>query len=88
VSSGWGGSGTRLFRRCVGVAGGEESDEGAMVEEGVSGEVGRVAGSKSRSGMGGERKGRRVIRRRIMRRRALKSGSVIEGEQATRKRTL
>ena len=49
------------------------SDEGASVGEDTSEPSGSIEGSKSRSGMGGERSGRRVIRRSTSRRNALDS---------------
>ena len=52
--------------------GGEfEADEGASVGEEVTEEGGRAVGSISRSGIGGETNGLRVIRKSVKRRIAL-----------------
>lgn len=65
------GKGTRLFLRCSGVTGREDGrEEGAIVGE-VSVEDGSVVGSMSRSGIGGEINGLRVILRSMKRRIAL-----------------
>jgi hypothetical protein len=62
-----------LFLIWSGVAGGEEEgDEGASVGDDVLDKGGNEAGSKSRSGMGGARRGLRVIRSKTNRRKALK----------------
>jgi hypothetical protein len=61
VSKGCGSNGMRLLRRWSGVMGGEcEGDEGARVGDVVLLWGGRVVGSKSRSGRGGETRGRLV----------------------------
>ena len=73
--SGCGGKGTWLFRKCSGVDGSElGGEDGASVGEVATSELsdeGSWAGSKSRSGMGGESSGRRVMRRMSKRRVAL-----------------
>ena len=53
-----------------GEGGGEEA---TRVGDEVVDTDGRLAGSRSLSGIGGERQGRRVVRRRIRRRIALQS---------------
>lgn len=64
VRSGCGRRGTWLFRKWSGVLGEElEGDEGARVGEDVVDEGDRAVGSISRSGIGGETSGRRVMRR-------------------------
>jgi hypothetical protein len=66
-----------LFLIWSGVAGGEEEgDDGARVGDDVLEGVGNEAGSKSRSGIGGARRGLRVIRSKTSRRRALKDMSM------------
>jgi hypothetical protein len=61
-----------LFLRCSGVAGGdEEGEEGVRVGVDALDGSGSEAGSKSRSGIGGESKGRLVIRNKRRRRIAL-----------------
>lgn len=61
-----------LFLRCSGVAGGEEDgDDGASVGDDAFDEGGNEVGSKSRSGIGGDSKGLRVIWSRRRRRIAL-----------------
>lgn len=58
---------------CSGVRGGElVIDEGARVGDEVLDCKGMAAGSKSRSGMGGARIGRRVIFTSVSRRKALR----------------
>ena len=75
VSSGCGRSCMWLFLRWSGVLGGEfEADEGARVGEEVTDEGGRAVGSISRSGMGGETNGLRVMRRSTNRKIALGEG--------------
>lgn len=57
-----------MFLRCSGVSGGDEGgDEGARVGEDVLDGGGKLAGSMSRSGIGGDKIGRRVMRRRAKR---------------------
>lgn len=66
------GNGTWLLRRCSGVAGGDcDGEEGARVGEDELEDGGSVAGSNSRSGIGGWMSGRRVILRRMKRKIAL-----------------
>jgi hypothetical protein len=66
-----------LFLIWSGVAGGEEEgDDGARVGDDVLEGVGNEAGSKSRSGIGGARRGLRVIRSKTSRRKALKDMSM------------
>lgn len=73
VSNGCSGSGIRLFCKWSGVAGGDsEGDEGAIVGDEVTLEDGKADGSMSRSGTGGDRSGRRVMRRSSSRRIALR----------------
>jgi hypothetical protein len=62
VRSGWGGNGSWLFRKCSGVAGGDEpkEDETRVGDEWVE-DGGKFSGSMSRSGIGGDTNGRRVI---------------------------
>ena len=75
TKSGCGGNATWLFRRCSGVDGIEGGgDEGAKVGEDVSESSGSIDGSKSRSGIGGDKSGRRVIRRSTRRKAALQLG--------------
>lgn len=64
--SGWGSSGSWLFRKCSGVPGGDEpKEDGARVgEEWVEG-GGKLSGSMSRSGIGGDINGRRVMLKSI-----------------------
>ena len=64
--SGWGGNGSWLFRKCSGVPGGDEpkEDETRVGDEWVERGV-RHSGSISRSGIGGDINGRRVMRKRI-----------------------
>lgn len=65
------GKGMRLFLRCSGVSGKEDgSEEEASVGE-LSVEGGNVVGSISRSGIGGDIVGLRVMRRSMRRRIAL-----------------
>lgn len=66
VRRGWGGNGSWLFRKCSGVPGGDEPNEdGTRVgDERVEG-GGKLSGSMSRSGIGGDINGRRVIRKRV-----------------------
>ncbi len=61
-----------LFFRCSGVGGTEVGGEvAASVGDEVSEPAGMFSGSNSRSGMGGDTKGRRVIRKRARRSSAL-----------------
>jgi len=64
--SGWGGNGSWLFRKCSGVPGGDEpnEDETRVGDERVEG-GGKLSGSMSRSGIGGDINGRWVIRKRV-----------------------
>lgn len=63
VSSGWMGRGIWLFLRCSGVDSTESGgEEGASVGEDVSDPPGIFSGSNSRSGIGDDSRGRRVIR--------------------------
>lgn len=74
VRSGCRGRGTWLFLRWSGVAGGDEGgEEGASVgDDDTDGDAnGMEAGSNSRSGMGGDSNGRRVILSMNRRRTAL-----------------
>jgi hypothetical protein len=76
VRSGCGGNATWLFLRWSGVDGMEGgAEEGASVGEAISEPSGSIEGSKSRSGMGGERSGRRVIRKSTSRRNVLRKRS-------------
>lgn len=85
VKRGWGGSATWLFLRCSGVDGIDEGGEdAARVGEDVSEPTGMFSGSNSRSGMGGEINGRRVIRNKTRRSNALGDGQVL----ATRNKIL
>lgn len=52
-------------------------DEGASVGEAMSESSGNMDGSKSRSGIGGDKSGRRVIRMSTMRKAALRRWSII-----------
>jgi len=72
-----GGREERLFWRWSGVAGGDDwrSEWGRVGEDGMVG-GGRVVGSKSRWGMGGDKRGLRVMRRRAKRRAALGGGEL------------
>lgn len=72
-----GGREERLFFRWSGVAGGDDwrSEGGRVGEDGIVG-GGRVVGSKSRWGMGGDKRGLRVMRRRVKRRAALGGGDL------------
>ena len=73
-----------LFLRWSGVEGKEDGgDEGAKVGEEVSEPAGRFSGSNSRSGIGGDTNGRRVIRSRTIRRSALTHGLVMPHIDAT-----
>ena len=66
-----------MLRRCSGVIGGEAgAEEGAKVGEVELLDGGRVVGSNSLSGIGGERSGLRVIFSNNKRRDALERGSV------------
>lgn len=57
-----------MFLRCSGVVGGEDAGEdGASVGDDALEGGGSAAGSKSRSGIGGDKRGLRVIRKRIIR---------------------
>ena len=72
VRRGWGGRAMWLFLRWSGVDGTEEGGEdAARVGEDVSEPAGMFSGSNSRSGMGGEIRGRRVIRNKARRSNAL-----------------
>ena len=72
LRSGCMGRGTWLFLRCSGVAGGEEvGEDGASVGDDVLDCGGNGIGSKSRSGMGGESKGRLVTLSKTVRRSTL-----------------
>jgi hypothetical protein len=80
VRRGWASRGAWLLRRCSGVAGGDwAGEEGARVGEDVVEDGGRVAGSNSRSGIGGLTSGLCVIRRRRKRRIALRKGQMFTG---------
>ncbi len=62
-----------LFFRCSGVDGIDDGgEEAAKVGEDVTEPDGTFSGSNSRSGMGEETRGRRVIRNKARRRSALK----------------
>lgn len=75
--SGCGGSATWLFLRCSGVDGIDGGgEEGTRVGEDVSEPSGIMVGSMSRSGIGGARRGRRVIRKSRKRKAALYIASV------------
>lgn len=64
--SGWGGKGSWLFRKCSGVPGGDDpSEDGTRVGDDPVEGGGKVSGSMSRSGIGGDINGRRVIRKRV-----------------------
>ena len=66
VRSGWGGNGSWLFSRCSGVPGGDEPNEdGTRVGDDWVEGGGKLSGSMSRSGIGGDINGRRVIRKRV-----------------------
>ncbi len=71
-----------MFFKCSGVDGIDEGgEEGARVGEELSEPGGKTAGSKSRSGTGVLRTGRRVIRR-IKRRRMALLGCELTGHYA------
>ena len=73
---GCGGSATWLFLRCSGVDGRDDGGEVAanVGEVDASESAGRFSGSNSRSGIGGESSGRRVMRSK-----ARRSTVLIEG---------
>ena len=59
VSSGCGGNGSWLFRKCSGVPGGDEPNEdGTRVGDDWVEGGGKLSGSTSRSGIGGDINGR------------------------------
>ena len=78
VRRGWGGSATWLFLRWSGVDGRDDGGElAANVGDEVSEPAGMLSGSNSRSGMGGESNGRRVIRSKASRSNALRENVCI-----------